>query len=71
MTARTTTALAWSSVLAAFGCIASGLPLMKCGSPAGLPLVVLFVVFIVATIVLGRLAKKKHGEEQGRISRWP
>lgn len=71
MTSRTTMALAWSSVLAAFGCIAAGLPLMKRGSPVGLPLVIAFVVFIVATFVLYWSVKKKQREEMGRISRWP
>lgn len=60
MTSRTMTALAWSCILAALGCIAAGLPLMKRGSPAGLPLVVAFIVFITATLVFGWFAKKRR-----------
>jgi len=68
--ARTVAALAWFCLLIAFGCVVAGLPLMKRGSAAGLPLVILFFVFITAAIVLVWLERKKRAEEQRRLSQW-
>jgi membrane protein DedA with SNARE-associated domain len=52
MSTKTMAALAWSSVLAALGCIAAGLPLAKRGFAVGWPLVVASVVLIAMAIVL-------------------
>lgn len=68
MTARAAMVLGWFSVLAALVSIVAGMILVDRGSPAGLPLVIVFVVLIAVTIILERLAKKKHREEQGRLS---
>jgi hypothetical protein len=62
MTSRTATALAWSCILAALGCIAAGVPLAKRGLVVGWPLAILGGTLIVAAIVLARLARKRHGE---------
>ena len=51
-------------------CIAAGLPRLKFERPFGVLLVILFVIFVVTAFVFARLARKKHGEELGRTSRW-
>jgi membrane protein DedA with SNARE-associated domain len=68
MSSKLFLALAWFSVFVALGCVMVGLPLMKRGSPAGLPFVVGFVVLIAATIVFAWFAKRKQAEEKKRLS---